>query len=729
MGFLSKRKIFNNLTQIMKKAIPFTFLFFMLIVGGYAQMDKKEFKALFDSATTLMDQEDYVRARIIWDQLIDVEPDNANIKFSIGMCMVNSPSEVERKASIEMLQEAESNMAAYYKKADYREKAAPVETIRYIGKAYHVNYQFQKALDKFLEYKSILAEGNEEDLQNINRDIEMTKNAMRMVNTPVDVDVRMAYDMNTKWPEYRPLVNADETMMIYTARRDDSKGGLLDDEGKYFEDLYVSYKIKGVWTKPLPMDDINTEGHEATIYMSPSGDQMFIYKYDDELGGSIYETFLRDGKWTKPEMLNRNINSEAWETHATMSVDKKILVFTSDREGGLGKRDLWLSKKLPNGEWAKPTNLGSSINTEYDEESPYLHPDGKTLYFSSKGHNSMGGFDVFKVTYRADSTWSKPENMGYPINTTGDDVFFLPNTNGMRAYFASFREGGKGDMDVYIMDLHTETEKNLTIYKGLAHDINGNVVKNLVITVFDQETDDIFGVYRPNPVTGKFLFILRPGHTYEIEYEVDGVIQTETITIKDDGNVKEINRLVIKEKDKITVNAAEANDLDVMQVARVEEATGLEVVEIDVKLNAAVEDSVVENKVKDNVHEEIFKTLDQGGKVVLENILFEYNSDKLTEDAEIKIDLIYQYMVKNPDVKVRITGHTDAIGSDAYNLDLSRRRARSVRNYLVSLGISKKRMTYEGKGESEPIAPNAKPNGDDDPEGRQRNRRVEFEVF
>lgn len=713
----------------MKRVLLLPLFLLMFVFQSGAQIDKKDFKVLFDSATSLMHQEDYVRAKIIWDQLTVVEPDNSNIKFSIGMCLVHSASEAERKQSIEMLKEAEKNVVAFYKKADYKEKSAPIEAIRYLGKAYHVNYQFQKALDKYFEYKSILADANDEDLANINRDIEMTKNAMRMINTPVDLDVRMAYDMNTKWPDYRPLVNADETMMIYTARRDDSKGGEKDDEGKYYEDLYISYKVKGIWTKPIPMDDINTNSHEATIYMSPSGDHMFIYRFDDELGGSIFETFLDNGKWTKPKMLNENINSEHWETHATMSVDKKILVFTSNRPGGLGKRDLWLSKKLPNGDWAMPTNLGSQINTEYDEESPYLHPDGKTLYFSSRGHNSIGGFDVFKVTYRSDSTWSTPENLGYPINTTGDDVFYIPNTNGLRAYFASYREGGKGDMDVYIMDLHTEVEKNLTIYKGLAHDINGNVVKNLVITVYDQETDDIFGVYRPNPVTGKFLFILRPGHTYEIEYEVDGVIQTETITIKEDGDVKEINRLVIKEKDKITVNAAEAKDLDVMQVAKVEEATGLEVVEIDVKLNAAIEDSVVEEQVKDNVHEEIFKTLDEGGKVVLENILFEYNKATLTEDAEIKIDLIYQYMVKHPDVRVKITGHTDAIGSDSYNLDLSKRRARSVRNYLNSLGIARNRMKYYGKGESEPFAPNKKPNGEDDPEGRARNRRVEFEVY
>ncbi len=712
------------------KYVSLLILFLPLFVT--AQMSKDQFKKKFEEATELMNQEQYSKALPIWLELEKEEPNNANLQFSIGNCYLNS--KFDKDKSIEFFERAEDKLVAYYKVGDYKEKAAPLEAIHHLGKAYHVNYRFEDALEKYFEYKELIFSTNEEYLKKIDRDIEITKNAMRAMEDPVDITVRQAYDMNTEWPEYRPVVNADETVMIFTARRDDSEGGEVDHEGKYYEDLYISYKVKGIWSKPFTLGkSINTASHEATMYLSPSGDHMFLYKYEEEgdLGGSIYETYLDGTVWTEPSLVEGGVNSSAWETHANLSADGKIMVFTSDREGTLGGRDIWFMNKLDDGTWAQPQNIGDMINTEYEEESPYLHPDGKSLYFSSSGHNTMGGFDVFKSELQADGTWGKPVNMGYPINTTGDDVFFIPTTNGKRAYFSSYREGGMGDLDVYIMELNDEGEKSLTIYKGLAHDINGNVVKNLVISVYDEETDDLFGVYRPNPITGKFMFILRPGHTYEIEYEVDGIVQSEFIEVKDDGGVQQVGRLIVKENDKITINASDAEDIDIQEVARVKEATALEVIELDVKLNTTVD--VVDDKVKTEqekmISENIKEMLNSGGAVVLDNILFEYNKHSLTEESKEIIDFLVEYMKEMTDKKVEISGHTDAIGSDEYNQSLSEKRAKSVRNYMREAGISKSRMKYVGYGEAKPVAPNTHPNGDDNPEGRQRNRRVEFKVI
>ena len=703
----------------------------LFLAASVSSMAQETFKEMFNEAAGMMKDKNYSEALSIWLKLEETNPENANIQFSIGHCYMNSRFEKEK--SIPYFKKAENHLVESYSEGSYKETSAPLETILYLGKAYHINYNFEAALEKFFEYKEIVFKKNNEFIKRVDRDIEITKNAMRAMKAPVDVTVKQIDNINTEFAEYRPVVNADESMMIFTARRSDSKGGKKDYEGKYFEDVLVSYNDNGTWTKPTILgESINTNGHEATVYLAPSGDRLFLYKdLGDDQAGGIYETKLKGEDWTKPKLLKATVNSEAWETHASISVDGRMMAFTSDRDGGFGGRDIWIAKKLPNGNWGEPINAGPTVNTEYEEESPYLHPDGKTMYFSSQAHATIGGFDIYSVELYPEGTWSEPKNMGYPLNTTGDDVFFAPTTDGKRAYFSSYREGGKGDQDIYVMDLNFMEEKSLTIYKGLAHDINGNVVKNLVITVFDEETDDLFGIYTPNPVTGKFMFILRPGHTYEIEYEVNGVVQSEKITVADGGGTEEIGRLIVSEKDKISISAKDSKDIDILEMARIKEANNLEVIEVNVILNAAIEDSTIENQVKDSakhqVEEDIKEVLNAGGNIVLSNVLFEFNSSQLTSEAKGIIDLIGNYLKNNKTTRIKISGHTDGIGPVDYNQNLSEKRTRSVRNYLVENGASKSQLEYKGYGESQPVAPN-KIDGEDNPEGRAQNRRVEFGV-
>jgi len=711
------------------KQVVAIIIFLATSVCGFSQ---GTFKEMFSEAAGMMKDKNYKEALSIWLKLEETNPENANIQFSIGHCYMNS--RFEKQKSIPYFKKAEKHLVESYVEGSYKETSAPLETIMYLGKAYHVNYEFEMALEKYFEYKEIVFKKNDEFIKRVDRNIEITKNAMRAMKNPVDVEVKQIDNINTEFPEYRPVVNADESMMIFTARRSDSKGGKRDYEGKYFEDVLVSYNDNGTWTEPTILgESINTNGHEATVYFAPSGDLLLLYKdLGDDQAGGIYESKLKGDKWTKPKLLKSTVNSEAWETHASISANGRMMAFTSDRKGGFGGRDIWITKKLPNGEWGEPMNAGPTVNTEYEEESPYLHPDGKTMYFSSQAHKTIGGFDIYSVELYPEGTWSEPKNMGYPLNTTGDDVFFAPTTDGKRAYFSSYREGGKGDQDIYVMDLNFMEEKSLTIYKGLAHDVNGNVVKNLVITVFDEETDDLFGIYSPNPITGKFMFILRPGHTYEIEYELNGIVQSEKITVADGGGTEEVGRLIVSEKDKISINAKDAKDIDIQEMARIKEAQNLEVIEVNVILNAAVEDSTVETQVKDSLENEtqqnVNDVLDAGGDVVLGDVLFEFNSSILTAEAKKTIDYIYTYMSEREKAGLRISGHTDAIGPEEYNQNLSEKRAKSVRNYLSGKGVSKSRLEYKGYGESEPVAPN-KIDGEDNPEGRAKNRRVVFKVI
>ena len=275
---------------------------------------------------------------------------------------------------------------------------------------------------------------------------------------------------------------------------------------------------------------------------------MFINLMEDcDAGGSIYESRLIGREWTKPEKLIADINSEYWETDASLNTSGNIIFFTSDRPGGIGEdnRDIWMMKKLPTGAWAKIQPLPASINTPYDEESPYLHPDGKTLYFSSKGHNSMGGYDVFSTELLEDGSWSDVINLGYPVNTTGDDVFYFPSVDGKRAYFSSYRDEGKGEQDIYILTYENEGSSKgaLAIYKGVSKDEEDNPIKDLVIKIIDINSGEKFGEYRPNLETGEFLFVLEAGKTYEIYYETRSSNVTEVLRVDEDGIVTVIKEV------------------------------------------------------------------------------------------------------------------------------------------------------------------------------------------
>ena len=429
---------------------------------------------------------------------------------------------------------------------------------------------------------------------------------------------------------------------------------------------------------------------------------MYVYQFDagSDAGGSIYESRLNGSEWSKPEKLNAEINSKYWETDASLNTSGNTIFFTSDRPGGIGEdnRDIWMMKKLPTGDWAKIQPLSSSINTPYDEESPYLHPDGKTLYFSSKGHNTMGGYDVFSTELQDDGSWSEATNLGYPINTTGDDVFYFPSIDGKRAYFSSFREGGQGDQDIYIMTLEKGEPKALAIYKGISKDGNGDVVTDLMITITDADSGEDVGFYRPNKETGKFLFILEAGKTYDIEYELHGIIVNETIVVEE-GGVHTLHKEVVSEDGVLVI--------------------------LDPTIDTIPDVAVVIDTV---TQADVNTTLNSGDTLSLNSVMFVYDEVNLIEESKAELQKIVNYMNQYPDVKLDISGHTDSKGEVAYNYWLSSARANKIRNHLRKAGISFSRMDTHGRGESTPIAKNTNSDGSDNPIGRQKNRRVEFTI-
>ncbi len=695
----------------MNKGLLFLFAAFFLSINVLAQ--DKSFKELYAESFTYLEVENYRKALPILLEMFAIDKKNANTAFTIGNCYMNTQNEKPR--AIPYFEVAKEKLTVEYRVGDFKEKSSPLEVIRFLGQAYHVNYEFEKALEEYSTYRSILNKNNKEDWDAVTHDMRMSRTAIEFLKKPVNVFIESAEILNTKYSEYRPKVNAEETFLYFTTRRK-GESDLVDDEGKYFEDIYYSVKEKGNWTTPVRMSDsINTDSHDACLYISPDGQMMYVYQFDEgvDAGGSIYESRLIGSEWTKPEKLIADINSSYWETDASLNTSGNIIFFTSDRPGGIGEdnRDIWMMKKLPTGDWAKIQPLPASVNTPYDEESPYLHPDGKTLYFSSKGHNSMGGYDVFSTELLEDGSWSEATNLGYPINTTGDDVFYFPSIDGRRAYFSSFRDKGKGEQDIYILTYEKadSREGSFAIYKGVSKDEKGKPIEDLIIRIIDIDNGENFGEYRPNTETGKFLFVLESGKTYEINYETNSSKVTEVLRVDRDGVVTVIKEvaevdgdLVIRDFDEDAITEVIVSDAIVPDVLIVDEAPVTQT--------------------------EVNNTLNTGDVLAINSLMFVYDQVKLIEESQPELDKIVNYMNEYKEAKLVINGHTDSKGKAAYNLRLSIDRANEIRNYLRSAGIDYSRMETHGYGESQPITDNENSDGSDNPSGRQKNRRVEFTV-
>lgn len=338
----------------------------------------------------------------------------------------------------------------------------------YLGKAYHLNGQFEKAIESYTEYKSFFGHKNTKQhkklYEDIDKEIEYCKNGIVLYASPLKVLIsNLGPSINSKYPEYGPVVSGDEREIIVTSNRPDTKGGQRDfhTDGHYFEDLYISTSDGKNW-EPLSRmsDSINTTDHDASVALSADGKNLILYRYTNDVlengSGDLYMSSFKDLKWGGAQKLSFS-NEKYWEPSATISNDGKTIIFSSNRDGSLGGTDLYSVVQNDKGVWSIPVSLGKSVNTNRDEDSPFLMPDGKTLYFSSKGHNSMGGYDIFITRLSPETlTWSKPENIGYPLNTPYDDLHFSWSADGKKMYFSSIRPEGYGDRDIYSAELIKE---------------------------------------------------------------------------------------------------------------------------------------------------------------------------------------------------------------------------------------------------------------------------------
>jgi len=512
----------------------------------------KSFRELFMEAGYHVEFKSYNLALPVYLEMEKMESDNANIQYRIGFCYVNSAN--EKAKAIPYLVKAVKSASKNYDDLAHTEKNAPIKAYFELAKAYHLNNQIDTAIGTYKAYSALLHKKHymQED---VTRRVEMCNYAKEKIANPINVKItNLGEPINTVHSDFCPIITADESMMIFTSRREIEGAGEINVEldGTFFEDIYVSYNDSGTWSAPEPIgSSINQIGeHDAAIGLSADGQRLFVYR--DEEGGNIHQSYLMGDIWTVPEPTTSNINSPFWETHASISSDGQTLYFVSDRQAKkdptaqYGARDIYKCTMLPNGEWSEAVNLGPGVNTKYDEDAPFIHPNGTRLYFSSMGHKSMGGFDIFFSELQEDGTWSEATNIGYPINTTNDDIFYVETPNGKKAYYSSVNvELGYGEKDIYMAELIDNKEVPLTLLKGVmaVTDADG-IPLDASIIVTDTVTDKEI-TYKPNSVTGKFLVVLPPGTSYKIDYSLDdSVITTTNLNIASDSKYQEIEQTI-----------------------------------------------------------------------------------------------------------------------------------------------------------------------------------------
>lgn len=530
----------------------------LLNVNLFAQ---NNFKNHFEEASVLMEDNWYALALPMWLKLHEQQPENNNVNYKIGLCYYNEPTEEIK--GLPYLRNAVKDINNNYDPFSPNETGSKPDALFYLAHLYHIEYKLDSAItyfNKFIEsvHKKHILSGEAV------RQIEQCENAKFQLQNPIDVKIKnLGITINSAYSEHSPVLSLDETEIVFTSRRlrKDSSNIKYKDmhDGHYFEDVYIAYKDEhGQWSEPELINIDRVNHHLASIGLSPDNQTLYVY-HDEDGDGNIYQSTLITGKkWSKPEQVSKEIDSEANEDHLSISVDGNTMFFTSDRKGGLGGTDIYVCRKLPNGEWSKAQNVGAPINTPYNEESPFFHPDGITLHFSSEGHNSMGGFDIFVTELQTDDTWSTPINIGYPINTTHDDISYVTSPDGKRGYFSSY--GGKdsyGDMDLYLVLKDDAIEKELTLLKGFINVSDSDTMpQNIVINLTDNETGKLVAQSRPSQRNGSFVFIIPPGENYNISYEIEGKdFYNENIYVPFGSQYQEINKEILLDPIALTAKA------------------------------------------------------------------------------------------------------------------------------------------------------------------------------
>ncbi|HCC72027.1 MAG TPA: hypothetical protein DEQ09_12890 [Bacteroidales bacterium] len=413
-------------------------LFIILAINNhlFPQNLKKDQETFLEAEYFLM-FEDYNDALPYYLELYETYSENSNLAYRIGICYLGIPG--SKHLAIEYLEQAAKESQASYREGSLRQKTAPYTAWYYLGNAYRINYQFEKAKEAYKKYRETLLDDDTDNILFIEHQMLVCDNARNIMKNHVKYEEEnLGEQFNDGNKNFNPVISSDGSRFAYMSSL------------KFYDAVYFSYKERNKWTDPVNITpDLKSDGDLYISCLADKGNTLFLSK-DDDINSDIYFSKYDGKKWSSAEPVSDVINTKYWESHAFVTEDGSAMVFSSDRSGGMGGLDLYISYKRSNGEWGQPVNLGPEINTPFNEDRAFIINNGTLLFFCSQGHYNMGGFDLFKSEKLQSNNWSKPENIGYPINTADDDVFFMPVNNGRSGYISVHREGkGYGKEDIY----------------------------------------------------------------------------------------------------------------------------------------------------------------------------------------------------------------------------------------------------------------------------------------
>lgn len=490
-----REKIFSRLQILILLVLPVT---------SFGQ-SASEMKEIFAQAESYFLYGEFELANQLYI-LLD-STNNRNIQYKIGVCYLNIPGEKEK--AVPYLEKAVLNASYDSKDSRFKEKRAPLDAYFSLAKAYMINNELEKGLNTFQTFNRLAAEtkskGGMQNLDFLDQQIKACNNAITFREKPVVFSKRSLGESFSQGSiNENPAVSYDGNTIVYTEKR-----GIVNV-------IYFSKKIRGVWQAPVEItSDLNAGEDCSSCSLNKDGTELYLYKTDDFDGAIYYSQFLND-KWSPIKKLNKNINTKFYESHATISADGKRLYFTSNRTGGSGELDIYVSERDPTGEWGPAKNLGPVINTPFNEDTPFLTSNDSLLYFSSEGHSSMGGFDIY-ISHKTDSAWSVPSNAGYPINSTDDDKFLQPANNGTNAFYSITTDYKQ--KDIFYLN-----------FGDISFDLKGVMSlsdttlifdENFMISVTDKESGDTIGRMRPEPYSGSYNLRVKPGD-YNVNFSGTG---------------------------------------------------------------------------------------------------------------------------------------------------------------------------------------------------------------
>lgn len=564
----------------------------------------------------------------------------------------------------------------YFDSREYENSVAEYRAVLRVNPGYHPNTYFSLSkaelksakydsalahLEKFLSYPGInkLLQAEAEKM------LPGAKFAAEAVKNPVPFNPEnLGVKVNSEKHEYFPTITADEQILIYTRRIPKGGSGSNDDE-----DFYITVKnANDFWSDAMPLGPpVNTEFREGAQCVSPDGMMLFYTSCNRPDGKGLCDLYYSrriGNRWGPPQNMGFPVNSSKWESMASISSDGKTLYFASDRSGGKGKIDIWQTTQKEDGSWTTPVSL--DINTEGNDEAPFIHPDNQTMYFTSDGYPGMGGADLFLSRKNAEGKFSDPVNLGYPINTVADENTIFVAASGETAYYVSDRKEGFGGLDLYSFTLHKDARPLKVIYvKGTVYDATTNKKLNAKFELIDLESKQVVVQSFSDPDNGSFLVCLPVNRNYALNVSKNGYLfYSENYSLKERSDFKPYM--------------------------------------LDVPL----------------------QPIEVGSKVVLKNIFFETGKFDLKEESKAELNKLASFLISNPKIKIEVSGHTDNVGTRESNQLLSENRAKSVYAYLLLQGITAPRLSYKGYGDTQPICP-----ANDSADCKAQNRRTEFKVI